>query len=87
VAAQAEQDAADFLASRGNPAGQNFGEAAVVAERDRGAIQRAGVLAPQCVAAGIGTAGVAGTERAAVRGVTARATATAIVMRAEDVNG
>src|SRR5271165_539853 len=45
MAAQAEQDAADFLATRGNRTGQDFHVASAVTELDGGAVQRAGVLA------------------------------------------
>ena len=86
MAAEAEQNSADFRAAAGDAGGQGFGVLAAVAESDGLAIQWAGVLSPQCVAAGIGGAAVTGTERAAVRGMAARAAAALIVVRAEYVH-
>jgi hypothetical protein len=86
MAAEAEQNSADFLASSGNTCGQNFRVCPVIAECYRGAIQWASVLAPQCIASGIGSALLAGAESAAVRLVTACAAAAVIVMCAEDIN-
>src|SRR5208282_5549340 len=64
MATEAEQDAADFLRAGGDGRGQSFRVGAIVAECDYLAVQWAGVLSPQCVAASVGGAGVAGTERA-----------------------
>ena len=66
MAAEAEQNAADFLASGGDSGGQNFSIATAVAERDRLAVQWTRVLAPQCIASGISAPPVAGAKRAAV---------------------
>ena len=86
VAAEAQENSANFLASALNTAGQNFRVRAAVTKVNGLAIQWAGVLAPQCIAAGIGGAGVAGTERATVRSMAARAASASVIVRAEDVN-
>src|SRR5208337_891665 len=86
VAAQAEQNAADFLGPAGDGRRQNFRVFPVVAKFDCCAVQWAGVLAPQCIAASISSAGVAGTERTAVRGVTSSATAAVVIVRTQDVD-
>ena len=62
VAAQAEQDAADFSAAAGDAGGQNFDVLPAVAKLNCFAIQWAGVLAPQCIAAGVCCAAVTGAE-------------------------
>jgi len=86
VAAEAEQNSANFLASRGNTRRQNFREFPGIAECNCGAIQRTSVLAPQSIAAGIGGALLAGAKSTAVRLVTTRATAAVIVVGAQYVN-
>src|SRR6202035_4596725 len=57
MAAEAEQDAADFSGASRDAGGQNFGVLPAVAECDGLAIQWAGILAPQCIAACIGISG------------------------------
>ena len=86
MAAEAQQNATDFLRARGNGGRQYFDVPAAVTKRDRLTVEWAGVLTPQCVAAGIGRAAVAGTEGPAMRRVATSATATLVVMRAEDVD-
>ncbi len=54
MAAEAEQDSADFSAAAGDAGGQGLSIFAAVAESDGFAIEWAGVLSPQCVATGIG---------------------------------
>ncbi len=87
MAAQAEQNAADFLASTSDRAGQNFNVPSAVAERNCLAVQWAGVLSPQCVGTGIRRAAVAGAERAAMRSVAACAATALILVSAQHING
>ena len=86
MAAQAEQDAADFRATGGNAVGQNFDVLSVVAEGDGLAIERARVLSPESITTGIGNAAVTGAERSAMRSMAARAAAALIVVCAEYVD-
>ena len=79
VAAEAEKNAADFLRSAGDRGGQNFRIFAVVAERNRLAVQWAGILSPQCIAACIRAAAVSRTKGPAVRCVASCAAAAALL--------
>jgi hypothetical protein len=62
MAAQAEENPADFRTADGEAEGQNFNETAIVTECDRFAVERAGVLSPQSIIAGVRGAAVTGTE-------------------------
>src|SRR5579862_8398422 len=86
MAAEAEKNAADFLRTTRDTVGQNFRVRTIITEGSCLAVQRAGILAPQCVASGIRRSLLARTERAAVWLVTARAAAAVVVVCAEDVN-
>src|ERR1019366_5687202 len=86
VAAQAEQNAANFLAPAGDAGGQKLRVFPSIAECNGLAIQWAGILAPQCITTGIGAATVTGTERAAMRSMAARAAAALVVVGTQDVN-